>query len=671
MTLDAELRDATLARLHLLNEHVGAAVASMQGESTGPWSLRGLYISDDDATRIAESGPEAVDAALGPPDPVLVEWGRHLGIDPVDVDILIVAAAPDIDRRYEQLFGYLHDDITRRRATVGLALRLAGHEVSDPYARRRLLPEAPLASLALVELEEPDRPFLTRSLRVPDRVAMAMLGDDRPVPTVSLVRSADVVNEWVRRLAGTFDRSRPLLVHVRDRPERTAAALAAAALVESYGEAVHIRLQPGRTSWPAVLDDAVREAVLRGCGLVVEAVDDVVSTEPRMIERLAALPRPVVLTGRLDWESDWAECVPLALEAPALEPFEQICSWRRAVGSSAADLDVESATSAFRLGPDRIRRAADAARLASFHRDDGLAVDDLQWGARQQNGAGLRRLARRIVPEATWDDLVLDPEITRSVREVVSRVRHRAFVLGEWKLRRGGGRGDGITAMFAGPSGTGKTLAAEVIAGDLGVDLHTVDLATVVDKYIGETEKNLDRIFDEAEQVNTVLFFDEADALFGKRSEVKDARDRYANVEVAYLLQRMERFDGAAILATNLKLNIDEAFARRLDLVVEFEKPDATERRHLWSVIAGRDLPLADDVDLAFLGDSFDLAGGDIRNAVTTAAYLAADRGGRVEMTDCVRAVAREYRKLGRLCLPHEFGAWFEVLDAAVVEIDA
>ena len=225
------------------------------------------------------------------------------------------------------------------------------------------------------------------------------------------------------------------------------------------------------------------------------------------------------------------------------------------------------------------------------------------------------------------------------------------------------GRGEGITALFAGPSGTGKTLAAEVIAHELGVDLHTVDLATVVDKYIGETEKNLDRIFNEAEQVNTVLFFDEADALFGKRSEVKDARDRYANVEVAYLLQRMERFNGLVVLATNLRLNIDDAFACRLDVTVDFPKPDVAERLRLWIHLMGRRLPVDDTVDLQFLADAFQLSGGSIRNAVVTAAYLAVDDGRSVGMVDLVQAVAREYRKLGRLCLEGEFKNWFHVIN--------
>ena len=221
-------------------------------------------------------------------------------------------------------------------------------------------------------------------------------------------------------------------------------------------------------------------------------------------------------------------------------------------------------------------RAAEAARTGRGRRRAG---DDrrrhLERGARAQNAAGLERLARRIEPVGDWDDLVAaGATSTASSASSTARARHRDRVLGEWGMGGGGGRGRGITALFAGDSGTGKTMSAEVVAGELGLDLYVIDLSTVVDKYIGETEKNLDRIFTEADRVNGVLLFDEADALFGKRSEVKDARDRYANVEVAYLLQRMESFDGLAILTTNLRANVDEAFIRRLDAIVDFPMPE-------------------------------------------------------------------------------------------------
>ncbi|BBJ38572.1 hypothetical protein SSPO_012900 [Streptomyces antimycoticus] len=219
-----------------------------------------------------------------------------------------------------------------------------------------------------------------------------------------------------------------------------------------------------------------------------------------------------------------------------------------------------------------------------------------------------------------------------------------------------------MTALFAGDSGTGKTMSAEVIAADLGLDLYTVDLATVIDKYVGETEKNLERIFTEAAGINGVLLFDEADAIFGKRSEVKDAHDRYANVESAYLLQRMETFDGLAILATNLRANLDDAFTRRLDLVVDFPLPDAGHRRRLWDRSLGTVLPRSTDLDLDFCAESFELAGGNIRSVAVTAAYLAAESGSPVTMPDLIHALQREYQKLGRLTLASEFGPYMPLL---------
>jgi SpoVK/Ycf46/Vps4 family AAA+-type ATPase len=243
----------------------------------------------------------------------------------------------------------------------------------------------------------------------------------------------------------------------------------------------------------------------------------------------------------------------------------------------------------------------------------------------------------------------------------VARARFRDRVLDDWNMR-GTGRGTGIAALFTGPPGTGKTLAAEVLAHDLGFDLYTVDIATVVDKYIGETEKNLERIFSEAEQVNGVLFFDEADALFGKRSDVQGAHDRYANVETAFLLQRMEAFDGLVLLATNLSANLDDAFTRRLDALVDFPRPDAEHRLRIWEHALNPSVPRADDVDVELLANRFELAGGNIRNITLAAAYFAAEHDRPVSMLDLMRGVHREFGKLGRLCLAKDFTPYEEVL---------
>jgi SpoVK/Ycf46/Vps4 family AAA+-type ATPase len=261
-----------------------------------------------------------------------------------------------------------------------------------------------------------------------------------------------------------------------------------------------------------------------------------------------------------------------------------------------------------------------------------------------------------------WEQLVLPERPLEVLRSISAYLRHRDLVLQEWGYAHTVARAQGLKTLFAGESGTGKTMAAQVLARDLGLELFRIDLATVVSKYIGETEKNLDRIFGAAEGSNAILFFDEADALFGKRSEVSDSHDRYANIEVAYLLQKMEGYSGAVILATNFRHNIDEAFLRRLDFVIDFPFPEPEDRERIWRLVLPDEAPIDDDVDVAFLAAQFKLSGGGIRNASLAAAFLAAEDGRRIGMRHLVMGVALEYGKLGRLTLESDFERFHAVV---------
>ena len=684
------------SRTALVEARVRAMVEHRRRDDPTPDDpFRGLYLTDDDVDRLLAArvtGPPRDDDALrdveracdeaeaaGSPSR-LRALQRACGLSDLDVEILLAALVPDLDARFERLYGYLNDDVTRRRATIGLALEIGAARPTAAAARGRLTAGSPLLTHLLVAVEEPERPFLSRGLRVPDRVAAHLLGTDDPDAALTDVL-ADVVPtpgplaDDLGRVV-SCDRSGPdaptprfarggrpvpdqiRLVYLRDHARRTGTGAAAAALqAAGYGVlALDLHRLATRPAPEELVRVAGREALLRGCGIVAEPVEALTATAADALRRLASLPVPVLLAGDVSWDPTWSAEVPLQAESPRFVPADRERFWTSALDGSV------SVPVHLHLGPGQIGRAVRWAQLAATFDDRPVDRGLLQAGARAQNAAGLERLSRRVEPGVGWSDLVLADAVSAQLRELAARARHREKVLTEWRMRLGGGRGHGVAALFAGDSGTGKTMSAEVIAGELGLDLYRVDLATVVDKYVGETEKNLEKIFTEAAGVNGVLLFDEADAVFGKRSEVRDAHDRYANIESAYLLQRMETFDGLAILSTNLRANIDEAFTRRLDCIVDFPTPTEDLRLQLWRNCLAPPLPLGDDLDLAFCAAAFELTGGNIRSAATTAAYLAAEADRPVGMGELIAAVEQEYRKLGRLVLEREFGRYLAML---------
>jgi hypothetical protein len=351
----------------------------------------------------------------------------------------------------------------------------------------------------------------------------------------------------------------------------------------------------------------------------------------------------------------------LLVEAPAPTFAERRKAWADLTGTEqTADVAAK-----FRLSIGQIVEAAEVARLAAVA--GGAEVpspEELDLGARQASSSRLGELAARLPPGFRWEDLVLPERQLELLQSISAYLRHRDRVLSDWGYEKSVARTQGLKVLFAGESGTGKTMAAQVLAAQLGLEIFRVDLATIVSKYIGETEKNLDRIFGAAEGSNAILFFDEADALFGKRSEVSDSHDRYANIEVAYLLQRMEGYAGAVILATNFRRNIDDAFVRRLDFVIDFPFPEVEDRKRIWRLLLPVEAPVADDLDLDFLATQFKLSGGAIRNCSLSAAFQAADDTGVIEMRHLVRAVAQEYGKQGRLTLEADFERFHEIIRA-------
>ncbi|MCF0079438.1 ATP-binding protein [Streptomyces lomondensis] len=653
--------DALLARLAELRDRVALLVGHRSADDpTAGDPLRGLYLSQEAVRHLlrpAEPLPLARPVPGGPPGDRLAGLSARLGLTELDTALLLIALAPDLDRGFEPLYGYLNDDVSRRRATVALALDLCGVPVHLAGARARLHPTAPLSALGLLCVEEPERPFLGRSLRVPDRLVAHLLGDDtpdaalaghlHPLPPPDTVPGDDDEEfaRFVHRLAARLTAGRPFTGYLRERREGDGLPCVTAALHAAGVAAVRFSGPEDR------VPDLVREARLSGRAVVVTGLPD--HPGPLFRQLAAAADVPVLVTGTRAYDPQWCEQDPLVLDAPPRRAGA-VRAWSAALGGEP-DFDLAAAVAPYRLAGDHLTRAARAARVLAEFEGTALSPAHLRLAARRQSASGLEQHARRIRPAVDWRDLVLPEGPLTQLRELALRARHRDRVLGDWRLSAGGGRGRGVLALFAGDSGTGKTLSAEVVAADLGLDLYVIQLSSVVDKYVGETEKNLERVFTEADRTDAVLLFDEADAVFGKRSEVKDAHDRYANLESAYLLQRLESFDGIALLTTNLRANIDEAFTRRLDLVVDFPFPDAGQRLALWRHSLSH-VPGADGIALDALAAGFELAGGSIRSAVVTAAYLAAGRGDRVTAADLLEGARREYRKAGRL-VPGE-GTW-------------
>jgi hypothetical protein len=619
---------------------------------------------------------------------------RRFELTEFDRAALLFAAAPDLDRRFETLCAYLLDDVTKRRPTVGLALALASSRAADQWALRgRLEPGAPLVDERLVAVD-PEPPFLSRPLRVDDRVLSELTGgaqtvDARLRQAVDLIAPAGQLwrvpaspelGERLEALTRLWRVGGPpfhpvALVEASRGSGLDAPAFALARRLERPVLRVWVdrlaALQLAAADAVALLR---REALLRDALLLVEESLELARPEGQasaardtweVLFQEAPMPLVLVATRAAELQAAIPEAPVIRLDLPVPSVADRRRLWAEALdreGLRHEQDDVTRLATTFVLAPAQIERAAAAAGHRASLRGGGRSVSaaDLSAAARAESHHGLDALAHRIQPVNTWTDIVLPSATRRQLREIAAAAEHRSVVLSEWGLGRKLSRGRGLNVLFSGTSGTGKTMAAEVIAGDLGLDIFQIDLATVVSKYIGETEKNLKRIFDEAEASNAVLFFDEADALFGKRTEVRDSHDRYANIEVAYLLQLMEQYEGGiAILATNLSQNVDDAFSRRMQYLVEFPLPDAGLREQIWLRMFPEEAPVGDDVDLGYLARQFELAGGSIRGAALAAATMAAGDGGVICMSHLALAVAREYQKLGRLPSQGEFGPWY------------
>ncbi|MFN8499785.1 MAG: ATP-binding protein [Anaerolineae bacterium] len=743
---------AHLARLDLLVRRE-VLRARLQNGPGADDDFRGLYISDDEVDALL-AGSMPVSSLLSPshsgdaqiatlsaaitaassriadfetwsagcgPGPPLTRLTRLFGLSTVEQETLVICLAAELDLKYERLYAYLQDDVTKKRPTVDLVMRLLCPTIGDRLAARRAFePGAPLTRWDLATLHDDPgarRPvLLARYLKLDDRIAGYLLGspdvDARlvplavqlPTPSATGLSSAVTIQleRWAAAwrthatpgttLLGGGPPAPLLLIHGRyGTGKRAAAAFLAAALGQPLLLLNAEELLHGELPLWQGLKLAEREALLTGAVLCWCQADCLTHAQPeneadgRVLARaLAASYVPTIVLTERRWEPvrTLGQRPFVELHLPETTYAERRGLWSvhlsappsrngsRPAGEGAeaaqplSEVDLNALAGRFRLTPGQIADAVARARSLAWARNPAhgqVCFEDIDAACRAQAQHRLGTLARKIEPHFTWQDIVLPRSQLATLRMIGATIRQRAVVYGDWGFDCKLALGKGVICLFAGPSGTGKTMAAEIIAHDLGLDLYKIDLSAVVNKYIGETEKNLERIFGEAQDSDAILFFDEADALFGKRSEVKDAHDRYANIETAYLLQRTEEYDGLVILASNLKKNVDEAFIRRLHFTVDFPFPEEAERLEIWQRTFPPQAPRADDIDLPFLARKLKIAGGNIRNIILGAAFLAAEDGERIAMRHLIRAAAYEFQKMGKLVVEGDFEHYFDV----------
>jgi AAA+ superfamily predicted ATPase len=639
----------------------------------------------------------------------LAWFARAFNLSAFETDAVLIALAPEIDLRYERLYAFLQDDVTRKRPTVDLVLNLLCPSAEARLAERaRFSSEAPLIRHGLIRLlADPHQlqpPLLAHHLKLDEQIVGLLLqqpGIDprlqaycrlvEPGVDLDALALAPDMKQALRGLATHARETRePLRLYFHG-PAGVGKRRCAEALADELGAPLLVVdlcrvLAPGNDC-----EDAIkllfRESWFQDAVLYLDGVDGLLGdvglmTFDCMFDALAEDGGITILAGAAPWRRSIHRPMDVFSVSFGLPDFaSRRVEWQRSLQGKSVSADqrtLEALGDRFRFTPAQIAGAVSAACCHAQWRarseparattssklsvlsegaepitagHSGFAaptVEDLFAAARAQSGHDLAALAHKIEPKYAWGDIILPEDSLAQLREICQRIAHRHRVLGEWGFERKLSLGKGVNALFAGPSGTGKTMAAEIIANKLGLDLYRIDLAGVVSKYIGETEKNLDRVFSTAENANAILFFDEADALFGKRSEVRDSHDRYANIEISYLLQKMEEYDGIAILATNLRQNLDDAFMRRLAFTVHFPFPDEASRRRIWTGIWPAETPLDQDIDLDFLARRFKLSGGNIKNIALASAFLAAEDEKPVAMAHLFQATRREHQKMGK-----------------------
>ncbi|HEV2915052.1 MAG TPA: AAA family ATPase [Pyrinomonadaceae bacterium] len=680
--------------LSLLQSWAGGEM--LPGQGTQPRSLSEVNkLEGEIAARLNGSLEQGVRLSLH-------EVESRFGLTPFDSSVLVMCLAPELDLRYERLYAYLQNDVTSKRPTVDLAFRLFCETMDERVqARARFTGQSPLFKHLLLSFNGEDhgsQSFLSRPLKLDERMVRFLLEIDAPdeaiasfsravSPSASLTEVMLPPEEkaaLVRLFTSVVRGEGGVRVLVFHGPADVGKKYAAEALCGSIERSLivaNMALLPSHGPAAASLMARLfREAQLRDASVYLDSASVLMAEQEQarhirwaLMQAVETFQGVTFIGSTRPWNTSTLEeaqsMVNVEFPWPDFDARRRL--WRALINRSSSlcampESEIETIADKFRFTAGKIQQSvAEADHRARMRQQPSpeALTQEMYRACRSQSTTKLAELAQKIKPLYTWDDIVLSKDTLQHLREICLHVRHRRRVFTDWNFDKRVSLGKGTSALFSGPSGTGKTMAAEIIANDLGLDLYKIDLSTVVSKYIGETEKNLSRIFQEAEQSNAILFFDEADALFGKRSEVKDAHDRYANIEINYLLQKMEEYEGIVIMASNFQKNIDEAFTRRLRFIIEIPFPDRNYRARIWRNIFPAETPRAKDIAFDFLAGKFEISGGNIKNIALNAAFQAAENSGVVSMKHIVRATRREFQKMGRMFVKSDFGEYYNLLE--------
>lgn len=617
--------------------------------------------------------------------PAFSNLGKKFNLSLLHQEIILVALAVEINSKYEKIFSYIQNDITRKLPTIELIGSFINKDSELFQERNWFSDKSPLIEFDLIEfISEPSRsytPFPSQYIKISTRVMQYLLGIDSIDEKISTFTKKSTYNNFNIHLTDvcisgiiesiTGNKEVPRIIYLqnvngidnKDVADSICTAIKCSNLIlfsDPFLDECNI---------VPVIKRIFREALLSESAVYFDIwINKYLEPSSFIIQKIIEYTERtkilVFFSGEQIWEPGRiigkVKFTRVQIDFPSYE--EQKKHWKKAFNGYLpinSDKVFAKIQSVFKLSRSQIYDVASTAiRLSQNTSKKILEFEDIYSACRIHSCTRMGNLARKINLKHEWNDIVLPAEKIMQLKELCSSIQNRSKVYGEWEFDKKLTLGKGISALFAGASGTGKTMAAEIIANTLHVELFKIDLSSVVSKYIGETEKNLAKIFQEAENNNAILFFDEADAIMGKRSEVKDAHDRYSNIETAYLLQRMEEYSGISLLATNFRQNIDSAFVRRIRFIIEFPVPDNSLRKDIWKKIWASGVPLSEDIDFDFIAQKFELSGGNIRNIALHAAFLAAEQNSEVKMVHILSGIKRELQKMGKVCIDQDFGKY-------------